>query len=176
MGLFDDLKKKATKFVTGTEVINTRQIQNGYFYTFEYNASSFYNDTWAMKNGSFKYDQLPVIFCIGPVEGNLNCFMGLNFNHLSIMKKPFFDAMNKKYNITNEDIRHLISREDLMSIGGGVAEQGIRFYNRKNVKNPKRIINSAVPKYIKHNGQFIMTDQNEEDSRFSVDVIDKGIR
>ena len=135
-----------------------------------------YNKNYGLRKEAYGYDSMPVIFCIGPAENSINCFIGLNFNHLSVMKKPFWEALNKKYNITDEDIRHLISKEDLLSIGSGIAEQGIRYYNRKNITNPKRIINSAIPKYIKHDGKFIMTDQNEENSRFSIDVADKGIR
>lgn len=154
-------------------LVNVKQILNGYFYTFEYTATSALNSKLIKK--IYDFDSMPIIFCIGPVENNLNCFMGLNFNHLSRMKKPFFDAMNERYKITENDIRHVISKKDILTIGKNVAEQGIRYYNRKNVRNPMRIINSAIPNYLNLDGKFILTTQEEEDSRFSVDTIDKGL-
>lgn len=176
MSIFGGLKRKVTSFFKdNTEVISAKQIQNGYFYTFDYTAGSMFNPKYKNNKDAYKYDALPVIFCIGPLEGSLNTFIGLNFNHLSVMKKPFFKAFAKKYNLIDKDIRHVLSLAEVLAVGGGMAQEGIRYYNRKNIRNPKRIKNFAVEKFIKNDGVFVMTDQNEEDSKFSIDVADKGV-
>lgn len=160
---------------TKNTLVNVNQIVNGYFYTFDYTATSMQTKHNMFQLGAYAYDKFPIIYCLGPKENNLNCFAGINFNHLSNMKKPLWEALNKYYHITNDDIRHILTIDDFFHISKAF-EMGLRFYNRKNIRNPRRIINTAIPEYIEGHGAFVMSTQQVEDTRFSIDLADKGIR
>lgn len=149
--------------------VKTRMILDGYFYTFDYKATSYFTGKYKQDG----YDTKPFIFCIQPSTKDINCIVGLNFNHLSNMKIPLWEEFNKTYKITNDDIRHAVSLENLFRISRAF-ELGIRYYNRKNIRNLERVYNSAVPQLISGHGNFSMMDQNVSDSRFAVSPINKG--
>ena len=131
---------------------NTNRIVNGYWYTFEY-----HNKSESVPG----YDRFPFVYCIGPSTKNLNCFVGLNLHQLPLKARiEFIIRFDKFTRFREEDIRYVYTAEELIqNFGAGLGIQGaIRYYNKKNIMNPYRILNKAVPLYIEYDGDIIMKD------------------
>ena len=56
------------------------------------------------------------------------------------------------------ETRNVFTAEELIgNFGTGLGIQGaIRYYNKKNILNPYRVLNKAVPLYIEYDGDIIM--------------------
>lgn len=129
----------------------TKNIVNGYWYTFEYIPETFTKG----------YDRFPFIYCIGPSETNLNCFLALNLHHLPLQYRiEFMVLFDKLSNFRNEDTRKIYTKNDLINLYPG-CQDAIRFYNKKNILNPMRVLNKCVPNYLEYDGDILMSNPSE---------------
>lgn len=134
-----------------THFENVTNIVNGYWYTFEYKGET--------KAG---YDRFPFIYCIQPSETNLNCFMGLNLHHLPLQQRiQFMINFDKLSNFREADTRKIYTRDILINSIFPGCQDAIRYYNKKNIFNPKRIINKAVPLYLEYNGDIMLSNPSQ---------------
>lgn len=142
----------------------TSLIVNGYWYTFEYHNQ---------KESVPGYDRFPLIFCIGPSTKNLNCFEALNLHHLTLNARvEFLIRFDKLSHFRDEDIRTVYTTEEIISyFGAGLGLQNaIRFYNKKNILNPVRVLNKAVPNYIEYDGDIIMKNPGTIMNKYLLDL------
>lgn len=142
----------------------TSRIVNGYWYTFEYHNQ---------KETVPGYDRFPFIYCIGPSTKNLNCFQALNLHHLPLsVRMEFMVRFDKFTQFRGADTRNVFTAEELIgNFGTGLGIQGaIRYYNKKNILNPYRVFNKAVPLYIEYNGDIIMKDPSYIMNKYLRDV------
>lgn len=159
----DQLKFKPNE----NECVSTNYIQNGYFYIMEYNASSL----TAMKNG---FDNMPLIYCIGPDTASINAFWGVNF-HLfkSDIQYLIITQMHKQYHMFLEDQRVLLDGTQLNDIYSNIGI-GLRCYNRKNVMDCSRIKMQYVPKYLGLEDKFRIMQRQDVDTSFDLAGGNKG--
>ena len=131
--------------------VKASTIENGYWYTFEYNGET--------KQG---YDRFPFIYCVQPSETNLNCFMGLNLHHLPLQQRiEFIVNFDKLSHFREADTRKVYERNVLVNTIYPGCQNAIRFYNKKNIINPMRVINHAVPSYIEYDGDIILSNPSQ---------------
>lgn len=142
----------------------TSSIVNGYWYTFEYHNA---------KESVPGYDRFPFIYCIGPSTKNLNCFQALNLHHLPLsVRIDFMVRFDKLTHFRDDDIRKVFTCEELLdNFGQGIGLQNaIRYYNKKNILNPYRVLNKAVPLYLEYNGDIIMKDPGTIMNKYLLDL------
>ena len=142
----------------------TTRIVNGYWYTFEYHNQ---------KETVPGYDRFPLIYCIGPSTKNLNCFEALNLHHLPLaVRIEFMCRFDKLSHFRDEDIRKVFTTEEVLSyFGAGLGLQNaIRFYNKKNILNPYRVLNKAVPLYIEYDGDIMMKNPGTIMNKYLLDL------
>lgn len=137
----------------------TSEIVNGYWYTFEYNGES-----------SKGYDRFPFIYCIQPSLTNLNCFMGLNLHHLPLNERiEFMVNFDKLSNFREADTRKVYTREMLINTIFPGCQDAIRYYNKKNIINPMRVLNKAVPLYLEYNGDIMLSNPSQLMNKYLID-------
>lgn len=142
----------------------TTSIVNGYWYTFEYHNQ---------KETVPGYDRFPLIYCIGPSTKNLNCFEALNLHHLPLeVRIEFMCRFDKLSHFRDEDIRKVFTTEEVLSyFGAGLGLQNaIRFYNKKNILNPYRVLNKAVPLYLEYDGDIMMKNPGTVMNKYLLDL------
>ena len=88
------------------------------------------------------------------------------------VRMEFLVRFDKLSHFRNEDIRFVYTTEELLSyFGAGLGlKNAIRFYNKKNILNPYRIINSAVPYYIEYDGDIIMKNHGTIINKYLLDL------
>jgi|SRR5574344_56970 hypothetical protein len=141
---------------------NASKIVNGFWYSFSYNPKTFNKDV----------DKFPFIYCIGPSLKSLNNFVGLNLHHIPLkVRFELIYKFQKFYNFMNVDRRYIITREQLETLVPGIGI-AIREYDKRHILDAYRIINKAVPLYLKSNGILIQASEDNaaikwlEDSGF----------
>lgn len=142
----------------------TTRIVNGYWYTFEYHNS---------KETVPGYDKFPMIYCIGPSTKNLNVFEALNLHHLPLGARiEFMVRFDKLTNFRDADTRKVFTKEEIISyFGSGIGIQNaIRFYNKKNILNPYRVLNKAVPLYLEYDGDIMMKNPGTIMNKYLLDL------
>ena len=142
----------------------TNRIVNGFWYTFEYHSQ---------KDSIPGYDLYPMVYCIGPSTKNLNCFQALNLHHLPLGARiEFMIRFDKLTHFRDADTRNVFTAEELIgNFGAGLGIQGaIRYYSKKNILNPYRILNKAVPLYIEYDGDIIMKDPGTVMNKYLLDL------
>lgn len=133
----------------------TNYVVNGYWYTFHYNS----------KNEKEGYDRDCFIYCIGPFEKNINCFIGLNLHHLTLSNRiRLFEKMLSDQQFIRDEKRYFYNKETLMAY---LHEQdpkiaGIRVYDRRNARQIYRVKNEAVAKYLFEDGQLYMSNPSQK--------------
>ena len=134
-----------------SDFVVTNNIVNGYWYTFEYKSTK----------TTPGYDRFPFIYCIQPSEKNLNCFLGLNLHHLPLPQRiDFMIAFDKISNFREADIRKVYTKEFLTTLFPNCFS-AIRYYNKKNIWNPVRVLNKSVPLYLEYNGDITMSSPSQ---------------
>lgn len=134
-----------------SDFVVTNNIVNGYWYTFEYKSTK----------TTPGYDRFPFVYCIQPSETNLNCFLALNLHHLPLKQRiDFMIAFDKISNFRDSDTRKIYTKEFLTTLFPNCFS-AIRYYNKKNVWNPKRVYNKAVPLYIEYDGNIVMSNPGQ---------------
>lgn len=124
----------------------TRFISNGFFYSFEYYP----------RKPKELYDVTPFLYCIGPVDKRDNLITGINLHHIDVASRVrLIEMMQRQYNILDDDNQHIISEESLNRLVPGVLF-GIRIYNLKNIFNPVRVKNPAVPLFLHEQGNIYL--------------------
>lgn len=125
----------------------TSEIVDGYFYTFEYDAS----------NKSVDYDKMPYVFCIEPSLKNKNFVICLNFHYLPLETRiDFLRKLNEHYDMINGDERIIgfvtgsVLRKTLP-----YGKDAVRVYDRKNINKLYRVPAKNVGKYIEYDGYFV---------------------
>lgn len=133
----------------------TNYVVNGYWYTFQYNS----------KHEKEGYDRDCFIYCIGPFEKNINCFIGLNLHHLTLSNRiRLFEKMLSDQQFIRDEKRYFYNKETLMAY---LHEQdpkiaGIRVYDRRNARQIYRVKNEAVAKYLFEDGQLYMSNPSQK--------------
>jgi hypothetical protein len=133
----------------------TNYVVNGYWYTFHYNS----------KHEKEGYDRDCFIYCIGPFEKNINCFIGLNLHHLTLSNRiRLFEKMLSDQQFIRDEKRYFYNKETLMAY---LHEQdpkiaGIRVYDRRNARQIYRVKNEAVAKYLFEDGQLYMSNPSQK--------------
>lgn len=133
----------------------TNYVVNGYWYTFQY----------LSKKEKEGYDRDCFIYCIGPFEKNINCFLGINLHHLTLSNRiRLFEKMLSDQQFIRDEKRYFFNKETLMSY---LHEQdpkmaGIRVYDRRNAKQVYRVKNEAVAKYLFEDGQLYMSNPSQK--------------
>lgn len=150
------------------ECIRTNLVQNGYFYILLYSAAT----KSANKEG---FDEMPVIYCVSPDTSNINNFWGINFHYFrKDIQLYILERMVKDYNIMSEDsVRVLLDGKQLNNIYSNI-QIGLRCYNRKNVLDCYRIMNTYLPKYLELGDKFKIMDNNDRNSKFELAPGNKG--
>lgn len=146
-----------------SDFVVTNNIVNGYWYTFEYKSTK----------TTPGYDRFPMIYCIGPSIKNLNCFEALNLHHLPLeVRIEFVCRFDKLSHFRDEDIRKVFTTEEVLSyFGAGLGLQNaIRFYNKKNILNPYRVLNKAVPLYLEYDGDIMMKNPGTVMNKYLLDL------
>lgn len=124
----------------------TRFISNGFFYSFEYYP----------RHPKELYDKTPFLYCIGPVEKRDNFITGINLHHIDLKSRMrLIEMMQRQYNILDDDKQHIISEESLNRLVPGILF-GVRIYNLKNIYNPIRVRNPAVPLFLHEQGNIYL--------------------
>lgn len=124
----------------------TRFISNGFFYSFEYYP----------RHPKELYDKTPFLYCIGPVAKRDNLITGINLHHIDVTSRVrLIEMMQRQYNILDDDKQHIISEESLNRLVPGILF-GIRIYNLKNIFNPVRVKNPAVPLFLHEQGNIYL--------------------
>jgi hypothetical protein len=124
----------------------TRFISNGFFYSFEYYP----------RHPKELYDKTPFLYCIGPVENRTNLITGINLHHIDLKSRMrLIEMMQRQYNILDDDKQHIISEESLNRLVPGILF-GVRIYNLKNIFNPIRVRNPAVPLFLHEQGNIYL--------------------
>lgn len=124
----------------------TRFISNGFFYSFEYYP----------RHPKELYDKTPFLYCIGPVAKRDNLITGINLHHIDVASRVrLIEMMQRQYNILDDDKQHIISEESLNRLVPGILF-GIRIYNLKNIFNPVRVKNPAVPLFLHEQGNIYL--------------------
>jgi hypothetical protein len=125
----------------------TSEIQDGYFYTFSYNAT----------NKDVDFDKDPYVFCIEPSLKNENFVVCLNFHYLPLdVRIDFLRKLNQHYDMIKGDERIVgfVAASTLRkSIPYG--KEAVRVYDRKNINNLYRVPAKNVGKYIEYDGYFV---------------------
>ncbi len=133
----------------------TNYVVNGYWYTFQY----------LSKKEKEGYDRDCFIYCIGPFEKNINCFIGLNLHHLTLSNRiRLFEKMLSDQQFIRDEKRYFFNKETLMAY---LHEQdpkmaGIRVYDRRNASQIYRVKNEAVAKYLFEDGQLYMSNPSQK--------------
>lgn len=133
----------------------TNCIVNGYWYTFQY----------LSKKEKEGYDRDCFIYCIGPFEKNINCFLGINLHHLTLSNRiRLFEKMLSDQQFIRDEKRYFFNKETLMAY---LHEQdskmaGIRVYDRRNARQIYRVKNEAVAKYLFEDGQLYMSNPSQK--------------
>ena len=133
----------------------TNYIVNGYWYTFQY----------LSKKEKEGYDRDCFIYCIGPFEKNINCFLGINLHHLTLSNRiRLFEKMLSDQQFIRDEKRYFFNKETLMAY---LHEQdpkmaGIRVYDRRNARQIYRVKNEAVAKYLFEDGQLYMSNPSQK--------------
>lgn len=133
----------------------TNYVVNGYWYTFQY----------LSKKEKEGYDRDCFIYCIGPFEKNINCFIGLNLHHLTLSNRiRLFEKMLSDQQFIRDEKRYFFNKETLMAY---LHEQdpkiaGIRVYDRRNANQIYRVKNEAVAKYLFEDGQLYMSNPSQK--------------
>jgi hypothetical protein len=133
----------------------TNYVVNGYWYTFQY----------LSKKEKEGYDRDCFIYCIGPFEKNINCFIGLNLHHLTLSNRiRLFEKMLSDQQFIRDEKRYFFNKETLMAY---LHEQdpkiaGIRVYDRRNANQIYRVKNEAVAKYLFEEGQLYMSNPSQK--------------
>ena len=133
----------------------TNYVVNGYWYTFQY----------LSKKEKEGYDRDCFIYCIGPFEKNINCFIGLNLHHLTLSNRiRLFEKMLSDQQFIRDEKRYFFNKETLMAY---LHEQdpkiaGIRVYDRRNARQIYRVKNEAVAKYLFEEGQLYMSNPSQK--------------
>jgi len=133
----------------------TNYVVNGYWYTFQY----------LSKKEKEGYDRDCFIYCIGPFEKNINCFIGLNLHHLTLSNRiRLFEKMLSDQQFIRDEKRYFFNKETLMAY---LHEQdpkmaGIRVYDRRNASQIYRVKNEAVAKYLFEEGQLYMSNPSQK--------------
>lgn len=133
----------------------TNYVVNGYWYTFQY----------LSKKEKEGYDRDCFIYCIGPFEKNINCFLGINLHHLTLSNRiRLFEKMLSDQQFIRDEKRYFFNKETLMSY---LHEQdpkmaGIRVYDRRNARQIYRVKNEAVAKYLFEDGQLYMSNPSQK--------------
>lgn len=153
--------------LNSAECESTNYVQNGYFYLLEYEATS----AKAMKEG---FDNMPLVYCIGPDLSSINAFWGINLHYFDKGAQLYIiGGMQKKYQMFSEDKRVLLGGAQLNDIYSNIGI-GLRCYNRKNIMDCSRIKMQFVPKYLGLEGKFRITDQREVNATFDLAPGNKG--
>ena len=133
----------------------TNYVVNGYWYTFQY----------LSKKEKEGYDRDCFIYCIGPFEKNINCFLGINLHHLTLSNRiRLFEKMLSDQQFIRDEKRYFFNKETLMAY---LNEQnskvaGIRVYDRRNARQIYRVKNEAVAKYLFEDGQLYMSNPSQK--------------
>ena len=133
----------------------TNYVVNGYWYTFQY----------LSKKEKEGYDRDCFIYCIGPFEKNINCFLGINLHHLTLSNRiRLFEKMLSDQQFIRDEKRYFFNKETLMAY---LHEQdskmaGIRVYDRRNARQIYRVKNEAVAKYLFEDGQLYMSNPSQK--------------
>ena len=133
----------------------TNYVVNGYWYTFQY----------LSKKEKEGYDRDCFIYCIGPFEKNINCFLGINLHHLTLSNRiRLFEKMLSDQQFIRDEKRYFFNKETLMTY---LHEQdpkmaGIRVYDRRNARQIYRVKNEAVAKYLFEDGQLYMSNPSQK--------------
>lgn len=127
------------------DYVTTSEIVNGFWYSF----------TYAAKNPVKGVDKDPFIFCIGPAENSLNCFVGLNLHQIPFAQRAeFIKLFQAQHAFMDQDTRIVLTQEQIKAMVPGI-EIGFRVYDKKGIKSCVRVVNSAVPNYIFSKGNII---------------------
>ena len=125
----------------------------------------------SMKEG---FDNMPLVYCIGPDLSSINAFWGINLHYFDKGAQLYIiDGMQKKYQMFSEDKRVLLGGAQLNDIYSNIGI-GLRCYNRKNIMDCSRIKMQFVPKYLGLEGKFRITDQREVNATFDLAPGNKG--
>jgi len=84
----------------------------------------------------------------------------------------FMCRFDKLSHFRDEDIRKVFTTEEVLSyFGAGLGLQNaIRFYNKKNILNPYRVLNKAVPLYIEYDGDIMMKNPGTVMNKYLLDL------
>ena len=91
---------------------------------------------------------------------------------IGIVGRAYFNRDDQKIIQVNEDIRKVFTTEEVLSyFGAGLGLQNaIRFYNKKNILNPYRVLNKAVPLYIEYDGDIMMKNPGTIMNKYLLDL------
>ena len=122
----------------------TSLVQNGYFYTFKYDAV----------NKDAVFDAVPFILCLVPSEKHPNVFAGLNLHKLPLSDRiQFLVKLDKEFSMKEGDNRiEEFMLRDLLKTSMPVLKNAIRWYNRMNMADIYRVKSGSVGKYIDYDG------------------------
>ena len=84
----------------------------------------------------------------------------------------FIVRFDKLTNFRDADTRKVFTREEILSyFGSGIGIQNaIRFYNKKNILNPYRVLNKAVPLYLEYDGDIMMKNPGTIMNKYLLDL------
>lgn len=124
----------------------TSLVQDGYFYTFEYNA--IHND--------IAFDSVPFILCLQPSTKHPNIFAGLNLHRIPLSARiQFLVKLDKEFSMKDGDNRISdFMLADMMKTTMPELKNAIRWYDKKRMTNVYRVISGSVGKYIEYNGNI----------------------
>lgn len=128
----------------------TSLLVNGYFYIAEY-----YN----MHHRGMQqcYDVNPLIFVLGPWKRNQNCIVAVNFHHIADINArcQILKTISDIADISRYDIRAVEMTESVFRSKFSFANDAIRIYNRKSLREVYRIKSNRVGRYIDCEGNFL---------------------
>lgn len=125
----------------------TSMIEDGFFYTFTYEAS----------DPSKDFDKNPYVLCIEPNPKNLNTIICLNFHYLPLgVRIDFLKDLNQNYDMINGDER-IVGFVTAAALRNSLpyGKQAVRVYQRKNISRLYRVPAKNVGKYIEYDGYFV---------------------
>ena len=139
----------------------TSMIQDGYFYTFLYDAI----------HKDINFDSNPFVFCIEPNPKNLNTVICLNFHYLPLsVRISLLQKFNQFYDMQKGDERIVgfvtasILRDKLP-----YGKDAVRVYQRKNISRLYRVPAKNVGKYIEYDGDFTLEKPGEVMNKYWLD-------
>ena len=139
----------------------TSMIQDGYFYTFSYDAT----------HKDINYDKYPFVFCIEPNPKNLNTIICLNFHYLPLgVRISLLQKFNQFYDMINGDQRIVgFVTASVLKDKLPYGKDAIRVYQRKNINQLYRVPAKNVGKYIEYDGYFIEEKPGEVMNKYWLD-------